>query len=159
MLAIYDYFGYHTITYVGDEVRDPDVPWSIILAILGVLVIDLSMNIGIIGVVPWPQAEKSTAIGTDFMQRVWGTPGASVLTILIIWTAFASVYTGWLGASRLPFNAARRGSSSGRSGGCTRACASRISSLVHSRGRRSGVSSHLKRSSCAAATRNAVTSS
>jgi len=32
-----------------------------------------------------------------------------VLTILIIWTAFASVYTGWLGASRLPFNAAREG--------------------------------------------------
>src|SRR6516225_7527231 len=33
VLAIYDYFGYYTITYVGDEVRDPDVPWSIILAI------------------------------------------------------------------------------------------------------------------------------
>jgi amino acid transporter len=111
VLAIYDYFGYYTITYVGDEVRDPGrvVPWAIILSILGVLVIDLSMNIGIIGVVPWQQAEKSTAIGTDFMQRVWGTPGASVLTILIIWTAFASVYTGLLGASRLPFNAAREG--------------------------------------------------
>ena len=65
------------------------------------------MNIGIIGVVPWQQAEKSISIGTDFMQRVWGTPGASVLSILIIWTAFASVYTGLLGASRLPFNAAR----------------------------------------------------
>jgi hypothetical protein len=37
VLAIYDYFGYYTITYVGDEVRDPGrvVPWSIILSILG----------------------------------------------------------------------------------------------------------------------------
>lgn len=109
VLAVYDYFGYYTITYVGEEVRNPGrvVPWSIILSILGVLIIDLTMNIGIIGVVPWQEAEKSISIGTDFMQRVWGKPGASVLSILIIWTAFASVYTGLLGASRLPFNAAR----------------------------------------------------
>ena len=31
------------------------------------------------------------------------------MTILILITAFASVYTGLLGASRLPFNAARDG--------------------------------------------------
>jgi amino acid transporter len=109
VLAVFDYFGYYTITYVGEEVRNPGkvIPWSIILSILGVLVIDLTMNIGIIGVVPWQQAEKSLSIGTDFMQRIWGRPGASALSILIIWTAFASVYTGLLGASRLPFNAAR----------------------------------------------------
>jgi amino acid transporter len=109
VLAIFDYFGYYTVTYVGDEVRNPGktVPWSIIISILAVLVIDLTMNIGIIGVVPWQVAEKSTAIGTDFMLRIWGRPGATVLTILIIICAFASVYTGLLGASRLPFNAAR----------------------------------------------------
>ena len=109
VLAVYDYFGYYTITYVGERfgIQERSCIVSIILSILGVLIIDLTMNIGIIGVVPWQQAEKSISIGTDFMQRVWGTPGASVLSILIIWTAFASVYTGLLGASRLPFNAAR----------------------------------------------------
>jgi amino acid transporter len=109
VLAIFDYFGYYTVTYVGDEVRNPGktVPWSIIISILAVLVIDLTMNIGMIGVVPWQVAEKSTTIGTDFMLRAWGKPGAAVLAILIIICAFASVYTGLLGASRLPFNAAR----------------------------------------------------
>jgi amino acid transporter len=109
VLAIYDYFGYYTVTYVGDEVRDPGrvVPLSIIFSIVGVLVIDLTMNIGILGVVPWQVAEKSTTIGTDFMLRVWGGAGADVLSVLIIICAFASVYTGLLGASRLPFNAAR----------------------------------------------------
>ena len=109
VLAIYDYFGYYTVTYVGDEVENPGrvVPWSIILSILGVLVIDLAMNIGIIGVVPWQAAEKSTSIGTDFMLRVWGKPGADVIAVLIIVAAFASVYTGLLGASRLPYNAAK----------------------------------------------------
>ena len=73
VLAVDDYFGYYTITYVGEEVRNPGrvVPWSIILSILGVLIIDLTMNIGIIGVVPWQEAEKSISIGTEFMQRVW----------------------------------------------------------------------------------------
>jgi amino acid transporter len=109
VLAIYDYFGYYTVTYVGDEVRNPGrvIPWSIIMSIGGVLLIDLSMNIGIIGVVPWQVAEKSTAIGTDFMLRVWGGAGAATIAVLIIIAAFASVYTGLLGASRLPFNAAR----------------------------------------------------
>jgi amino acid transporter len=109
VLAIYDYFGYYTVTYVGDEVDNPGrvVPWAIILSILGVLVIDLSMNIGIIGVLPWQTAEKSTSIGTDFMLRVWGPAGADVIAVLIIVAAFASVYTGLLGASRLPYNAAR----------------------------------------------------
>ena len=109
VLAIYDYFGYYTVTYVGDEVKNPGrvIPWAIIFSILGVLVIDLGMNIGIIGVLPWQQAEKSTSIGTDFMQAVWGHGAADVVAVLIIICAFASVYTGLLGASRLPYNAAR----------------------------------------------------
>jgi amino acid transporter len=111
VLAIYDYFGYYTVSYMGDEVRRPGrvIPRAIVFSILGVMVIDLAMNIGTIGVIPWRRAEKSTSIGTDVLRHVWGTPGATAVTILIIWTAFASVYTGLLGASRLPFNAARDG--------------------------------------------------
>ena len=111
VLAIYDYLGYFTIAYLGDEVRQPGrvIPRSIVISIIGVMVIDLSLNIGTIGVIPWRQAEKSTAIGTDLLKHIWGSPGATIVTILICWTAFASVYTGLLGASRLPFNAARDG--------------------------------------------------
>jgi amino acid transporter len=111
VLAIYDYFGYFTVAYMGDEVRRPGrvIPRAIIFSILGVMVIDLAMNIGIIGVIPWRHAQKSTSIGSEVLNAVWGKPGAIAVTILIIWTAFASVYTGLLGASRLPFNAAREG--------------------------------------------------
>jgi len=107
--AIYDYLGYYTVAYCGDEVRNPGrvIPWSIILSILGVMVIDLAMNIGMLGVIPWQKVEKSTSIGSDVLQAAWGNAGAVIITLLIIWTAFASVYTGLLGASRLPFNAAR----------------------------------------------------
>ncbi|WP_207651529.1 APC family permease [Sulfobacillus thermosulfidooxidans] len=109
LIAIYDYLGYYTTAYLGDEVKNPGkvIPGSILLAILAVAVIDLSMNIGIIGVVPWQEAAKSTTIGTLFMEKAWGPTGATILALLILWTAFASVYTGLLGGSRLPYNAAR----------------------------------------------------
>lgn len=111
LISIYDYMGYYTTCYMGDEMKRPGrtIPRSVIISIIAVAVIDLLMNIGMIGVVPWKVAMHSTSIGTLFMQYVWGRPGAILITILILWTAFASVYTGLLGASRLPFNASRDG--------------------------------------------------
>ncbi len=111
VLAIFDYLGYYTIAYLGDETHNPGrvIPRSIVISVLGVMVIDLALNIGTMGVIPWQQAEKSTAIGSDLMRHVWGGPAAAIVTLLIVWTAFASVYTGLLGASRLPFNAAKEG--------------------------------------------------
>ncbi|SFG79452.1 APC family permease [Sporolactobacillus nakayamae] len=111
LLSIYDYLGYFTSCYLGDEVKDPGrtLPRVVTLSILLVALIDLLMNIGIIGVVPWQEAMKSGNIGTLFMERIWGTPGAVIITILIVWTCFASVFNGLLGASRLPYNAAKDG--------------------------------------------------
>ncbi|GAY77943.1 amino acid permease-associated region [Sporolactobacillus inulinus] len=111
LLSIYDYLGYFTSCYLGDEVKDPGhtLPRVVTLSILLVALIDLLMNIGIIGVVPWQEAMKSSNIGTLFMERIWGTPGAVIITILIVWTCFASVFNGLLGASRLPYNAAKDG--------------------------------------------------
>jgi amino acid transporter len=111
VLAIYDYLGYYTVAYMGDEVRQPGrvIPRAIIISIAGVMVIDLSMNIGILGVLKVKAAEASKFIGSTTLHAVWGRPAAIAVTILIIWTAFASVFTGLLGASRLPFNAAKDG--------------------------------------------------
>jgi amino acid transporter len=111
LISIYDYLGYYTAAYMGDEIKNPgrNLPRAILLSIVFVALIDMAMNIGIMGVVPWQEAMKSQNIGTLFMQTVWGRTGATVITLLILWTAFASVYTGLLGASRLPYNAARDG--------------------------------------------------
>lgn len=111
LLSIYDYLGYYTSAYMGDELKQPGktIPKSITLSIIFVALIDLLMNIGIIGYIPWKEAAKSTNIGSLFMTRAWGSMGGLIITILIIWTCFASVYTGLLGASRIPYNAARDG--------------------------------------------------
>ena len=109
LIAIYDYLGYYTAAYLGDEVENPGyvMPRAIIFSILGVCAIYLVMNIGIMGVIPWRKAIDSTNIGTDAVVAVWGHVGGVIITVLIVTTAFASVYAGLLGASRLPYNAAR----------------------------------------------------
>jgi amino acid transporter len=107
--AVYDYGGYQTTAYMGDELRDPGrvIPRSIIYSILGMMLIYLVMNVGILGVLPWQTLAKSTSIGSDVMEYTWGKRAAQVFTALIIITGFASVFTGLLGASRVPYNAAR----------------------------------------------------
>src|SRR5260370_1902682 len=64
------------------------------------------MNVTIIGVVPWRDAIRSTAIVSDFIQRLYGMRAAQIATVLILWTTFASLFAVLLGYSRVPFAAA-----------------------------------------------------
>ena len=43
------------------------------------------------------------------MERIYGTPVASVFTLLVLWTAFGSVFALLLGYSRIPYAAAHDG--------------------------------------------------
>jgi amino acid transporter len=58
---------------------------------------------------PWQDVEKSTFIASDFMARIWGPRVATVVTVLMLWTAFASVFSLLLGYSRVPYAAALDG--------------------------------------------------
>ena len=108
ILGIYDYLGYFTTAYMGDELRDPGrtMPGSIITSVIVMMVIYLILNIGVLGVAPWQEIAKSKSVASMVVEHSWGHPAAAVVTILIIVTAFASVFAGLLGGSRVPFQAA-----------------------------------------------------
>jgi amino acid transporter len=116
-VGIYDYLGYYDICYIGDEVRNPGrvIPRSILISTAAVAIIYIGINLSIIGTVPWrefvPAAEhpESNFIVSIFMQRVYGTGVATVFTLLVLWTAFGSVFALLLGYSRIPFAAAQSG--------------------------------------------------
>jgi amino acid transporter len=117
-IGIYDYLGYYDICFIGDEVKEPGrvIPRSILISLFAVAVIYLGINLSIIGVVPWrefvPASDAnptSNFVVAVFMQRLYGSTVAQVFTVMVLWTAFASVFALLLGYSRVPYAAANDG--------------------------------------------------
>jgi amino acid transporter len=73
------------------------------------------MNVGILGVIPWQELAQAGAsnsklyVVATLMQRVYGHGAASLIAVLVMWTAFASVFSLTLGYSRVPYAAALDG--------------------------------------------------
>ena len=111
LYAMYDYFGYYNVCYLGAEIRDPGrvIPRAILFSIIAVAALYLSMNISILSVVPWREAQQSTFIASTFMQRLYGATAANLMTLLMLWVAFASVFSVLLGYTRIPYAAAADG--------------------------------------------------
>jgi amino acid transporter len=109
--AVYDYLGYYNICYIGDEVREPEktIPRVIVISILAIGAIYLVMNACIISVLPMRQAMTSESIVGDYIALLLGSRAAQWLSVLILWTAFASIFSLMLGYSRILFAAARDG--------------------------------------------------
>ena len=111
LIAMYDFLGYYDICYVGEEVREParTIPRSILCSVLVVAVLYVLMNVAIIAVVPWREAMQSKFIAAQFMERLYGRRAGGLVTALILWTAFASVFALLFGYSRIPYAAAGDG--------------------------------------------------
>jgi amino acid transporter len=113
-IGVYDYLGYNTTAYMGAEIRNPGrvLPRSIVFSILGIMAIYLLLQIGTLGVVDWhrmtdPKDVASSSVASAVLEKTWGKGAADTVTVLILVTAFASVFTGLLGGSRVPYDAAR----------------------------------------------------
>jgi len=113
-IGIYDYLGYNTTAYMGAEIKDPGrtLPRSIIFSVLGIMAIYLLLQIGTLGVIDWhrmtdPGDIAATSVASAVLEETWGKGAAQIVTVLILITAFASVFTGLLGGSRVPYDAAR----------------------------------------------------
>ncbi len=116
IVVIYNYLGYYQVCYLGDEVKRPErtIPYAVIVSILAVSVIDFLLSFSFVSVVPWremikPGSPANLAVASVFMQRIYGHWAAILLTVLILFTAFASVFALMLGYSRIPYAAARDG--------------------------------------------------
>ncbi len=111
LIAMYDFMGYFDICYVAGEVRDPGrvIPRSILWSVAAVAVMYALTNLSIISVVPWREAMQSKFIAADFMERLYGAKAAAPVTLLVLWTALASVFALLLGYSRIIWAAAKAG--------------------------------------------------
>jgi len=117
LVATYDYWGYYNVAFLGDEVKNPakTIPRAILLSILLTACLYVVMNVCILGVIPWQQivrpAESNSGlyVVSIFMKKIYGPWAANLITGLVMWTAFASVFSLILGYSRVPYAAALDG--------------------------------------------------
>ncbi len=117
LIAAYDIGGYYNVCFLGDEVKEPEknIPRALFLSILAVAGLYIVMNISILGVIPWRELAQAGAsnsklyVVSTMMQRIYGQGAASVISVLVMWTAFASVFSLTLGYSRVPYAAALDG--------------------------------------------------
>ncbi len=117
LIAVYDYWGYYNVNFFAGEVKNPEktIPRAIILSIAAVSAIYIVMNIAILGVIPWREfmetanSDARRFVISVFIERIYGSTAGVIATLLIMWTAFASVFSLLLGYSRVPYAAALDG--------------------------------------------------
>jgi fructoselysine transporter len=109
--TIYSYLGYYNVCHLGGEIMQPqkNIPKSMFISIVGIAVLYLMMNISVASVLPLEQIQKSKFVVSEFVAVLFGSTAANIATLLILWVAFASVFSATLGYSRIPFAAASDG--------------------------------------------------
>ncbi len=111
LIGIYGYGGYNNVCFLGGEVRNPsrNIPFAVIASIAIVALLYIFLNSTILGVVPWQDAMASQHVVSDFMEIIYGSWAAQVLTYLVLGASAASVFALLLGYSRIPYAAAKDG--------------------------------------------------
>jgi amino acid transporter len=115
LLATYDYWGYYTICFLGGEVRDPGrtIPRAVLWSIALVGALYLCMQVSVLGVIPVRELTQAGAaqfaVVAVVVQRTFGATAARIVALLVIWAAFASVFSLLLSYSRVPYAAALDG--------------------------------------------------
>ncbi|WP_121354446.1 APC family permease [Flavisolibacter nicotianae] len=109
--TVYSYLGYYNVCHLGSEIVRPErnIPRSIFFSIVSIAVLYIGMNISIVSVVPWQEAQHVDFVISVFMEKAFGPTAANVATALVLLVAFSSLFAVLLGYSRVPFAAARDG--------------------------------------------------
>jgi APA family basic amino acid/polyamine antiporter len=114
LIATYDYWGAYNINFLGAEVRDPGrtIPRAIVWSVALVAVLYLLLNVSVLGTMPWQEligqagTNARLSVAAVVVQRAYGQLAGQIVALLVVWTAFSSVYALLLGYSRVPYAAA-----------------------------------------------------
>jgi amino acid transporter len=117
LLATYCYWGYYNITFLGSEVKRPEktIPRAILLSVFFVAAFYIAMNLAVLpslSGVANHTAESAVVrvqLVADIARSAFGGWAGYTIAGLVVWTAFASVFSLLLGYSRVPYAAARDG--------------------------------------------------
>jgi amino acid transporter len=117
LLTTYCYWGYYNICFLGGEVKQPTrtIPRAILLSVLFVSAFYVTMNLAALPSLRDAAAHSAESavvrvqLVADIARSAFGVWVGYGIAALIVWTAFASVFSLQLGYSRVPYAAARDG--------------------------------------------------
>ena len=107
--TVYSYLGYYNVCHLGGEIKRPEknIPKSMFISIAGIATLYLLMNISVMSVISWQEVKPGEKhLASIFMERIYGSWGGIIITVLILWIALASLFAVVLGYSRIPYAAA-----------------------------------------------------
>ena len=117
LLATYCYWGYYNICFLAGEVRRPErtIPRAILLSVLFVSGFYILMNLAALPSLSDAASHAGQSavlrfqLVADIARSAFGPWAGYTIAALIVWTAFASVFSLQLGYSRVPYAVARDG--------------------------------------------------
>jgi APA family basic amino acid/polyamine antiporter len=109
--TLFAYDGWQFVSLVSGEVRDPqrNLPRSIILGVLIVMVVYVSANLAYIFVLGQPRIASSERVAADAMSAMVGPAGATVITLAILCSTFGALSANVLAGPRVFFAMGRDG--------------------------------------------------
>jgi basic amino acid/polyamine antiporter, APA family len=111
LYALYDYFGYYNVCYLAEEIRNPGrvIPRAILFSIAAVGALYVLMTSAFVSVIPWPRLLATRFVASEYIGMLQGAAASKLMTALLLWIAFSSVFSLLLGYSRIPYAAAADG--------------------------------------------------
>jgi amino acid transporter len=109
--TVYSYLGYYNVCHLGGEIINPEknIPRSMFISIAVICFLYLMMNISVASVLPLNDIAQSNFVVSEYINVIGGPTAAMIATAIILWVAFASMFSATLGYSRIPYAAAKDG--------------------------------------------------
>ena len=109
--ALWAYDGWNNLTMVASEIKDPgrNIPRALIFGTGAVIVIYLFINAAYFYMLPLEAIQSSASVGQDMARGALGAWGATLISLGMVVSAFATLNAAILSGARIPFAMARDG--------------------------------------------------
>jgi basic amino acid/polyamine antiporter, APA family len=109
--SLWAYKGWEAATYSAGEVRNPrkNLPLGILIGTMSVIVIYILANLAYLYIFPVGEMAKSGSVAPDLMRALTGPFGATLVTVLILFSILGAANQNMLTSPRVYFAMARDG--------------------------------------------------
>jgi APA family basic amino acid/polyamine antiporter len=109
--ALWAYDGWNNLSMVGSEIQEPqrNLPRALIGGVVAVMAIYLLANIAYFYVLPAGEVAATKLVAAEMMAKIFGPPGAKLVSIAAMISIFAALNGSVLTGSRVPYAMAEDG--------------------------------------------------